>query len=100
MPEGTSGSGLELVGARPCLYAKGRMAHLMYRHNGHPMSVFMIPNMTRPGASAMKDEVVDVMGHEATVWSAGGRTFVLVAREPQAEVAQAVAFVQAALKQP
>jgi len=77
VPEALGGSGLELVGARPCLYAKGKMAHLMYRHNGHPVSVFMIPNMTRPenpgtpGIPGIKDEVVDVMGHEATVWSAG-----------------------------
>src|SRR2546426_128690 len=40
MPE-EGGAGLELVGARPFLYAGGKMAHLMYRHNGHPMSVFM-----------------------------------------------------------
>ena len=76
----------------------------MYRHNGHPVSVFMIPNMTRPGGPGtpgipgIKDEVVDVMGHEATVWSSGGRTFVVVAREPEADVAQVVSFVQASLK--
>jgi anti-sigma factor RsiW len=107
VPDASQGPGLELVGARPCLYAKGRVAHLMYRHNGHPVSVFMIPNMTRPGVPAapglpgipgIKDEVVDVMGHEATVWSSGGRTFVVVAREPEADVAQVVSFVQAALK--
>jgi hypothetical protein len=51
-----------------------------------------------PGISGVKDEVVDVMGHEATVWSSGGRTFVVVAREPEADVAQVVSFVQAALK--
>jgi anti-sigma factor RsiW len=104
MPETTGAPGLELVGARPCLYAKGRVAHLMYRHNGHPVSVFMIPNMARPGVPGtpgipgIKDEVVDVMGHEATVWSSGGRTFVVVAREPEADVAQVVSFVQASLK--
>lgn len=107
MPDATGGAGLELVGARPCWYAKGRVAHLMYRHNGHPVSVFMIPNMTRsggpgtpgiPGIPGIKDEVVDVMGHEATVWSSGGRTFVVVAREPHADVAQVVSFVQASLK--
>src|SRR5215470_12289276 len=101
VPEATPGSGLELVGARPCFYAKGKVAHFMYRHNGHPVSVFMIPNTVRPGLSAtagIKDEVVDVMGHEATVWSSAGRTFVVVAREPEADVAQVVSFVQAALK--
>ncbi len=101
VPDAAGGPGLELVGARPCLYARGKMAHLMYRHNGHPVSVFMIPNMARPGlpgTPGIKDEVVDVMGHEATVWSSGGRTFVVVAREPEADVAQVVSFVQASLK--
>ncbi len=48
VPE-TKGAGLELVGARPCFYAKGKAAHLMYRHNGQPLSVFMLPQLTRPG---------------------------------------------------
>jgi anti-sigma factor RsiW len=100
LPDAAQGAGLELVGARPCLYARGKVAHLMYRHNGHPVSVFMIPNVTRPGEAtpSLKDEVVDVMGHEATVWSSGGRTFVVVAREPEADVAQVVSVVQAGLK--
>ena len=29
-------AGLELVGARPCLYGEGKVAHIMYRHNGRP----------------------------------------------------------------
>jgi len=104
VPDAAQGPGLELVGARPCLYARGKVAHLMYRHNGHPVSVFMIPNMVRPGVPAspglpgIKDEVVDVMGHEAIVWSSGGRTFVVVAPEREADVAQVVSFVQASLK--
>ena len=28
------GAGLELVGSRPCLYGEGKIAHIMYRHNG------------------------------------------------------------------
>ena len=101
LPETALGGGLELVGARPCLYAKGKVAHLMYRHNGHPVSIFMIPTVVRaavPPTPATRDEVVDVMGHAATVWSSGGRTFVVVASEPEADVAQLVSFVQAALK--
>ena len=88
------GEGLEFVGARPCLYAKGKAAHLMYRHHGQPLSVFMLPQLARPGK---KDETVDVMGHEAAVWSRDGRTFVLVAREPDADLQRAVSVVQAAL---
>ena len=92
LPERPQRLGLELVGARPCLYAEGRVAHIMYRHNGHPVSVFMLPNTVRTS------EVVDVMGHEAAIWPSAGRTFVLVAREPRAEVERMAAFVHAALK--
>src|SRR5262249_28747873 len=44
LPEEPERVGLELVGARPCLYGEGRIAHLMYRHNGMPVSVFMLPD--------------------------------------------------------
>jgi anti-sigma factor RsiW len=96
VPE-SSDAGLELVGARPCLYAKGKAAHLMYRHHGRPLSVFMLPQLTRPGQPGNAAEMVDVLGHEAAVWSQNGRTFVLVAREPGPEMARVVSVVQAAL---
>ncbi len=96
---------LELIGARPCFYARGKAAHLMYRHHGQPLSVFMLPQplnrlnpSTHPNpANASSLETVDVMGHEAAVWSDGGRTFVLVAREPEQEVQRVAAIVQASL---
>ena len=91
-----AGEGLELVGARPCLYMRGKAAHLMYRHHGQPLSVFMLPQLARLGKP---QERLDIMGHEATVWSQGGRTFVLVAREPEPEMARAVTAIQAALRQ-
>jgi anti-sigma factor RsiW len=94
VPE-SAGEGLELVGARPCLYAKGKAAHLMYRHHGQPLSVFMLPQMARPGR---QDETVSVMGHEAAVWSVDGRTFVIIAREPEPEMERVVSVVQAALR--
>jgi anti-sigma factor RsiW len=84
--EAADGAGLELLGARVCLYGRGLAAHLMYRHNGQPVSVFMIP------AKSRADGVVDVMGHEAAIWSTGDRTFVLVAREPEVGTAAAADF--------
>ncbi len=84
--------GLELIGARPCLYGEGRVAHLMYRHNGRPVSVFMLPGARRA------NELVEVMGHEAAIWSSGNRTFVLVAREPRDEVEQIASFVHETLR--
>ena len=71
---------LSLEASRPCLYGEGRVAHLMYRHDGRPVSLFMLPGRTR------SDEVVEVMGHEAAIWSINGRTFVLVAHESRDEI--------------
>jgi anti-sigma factor RsiW len=92
LPDDPSQAGLELVGSRPCLYGEGKIAHIMYRHQGRPVSLFMLPK------SARTEELVEVLGHEAKIWCVGNRTFVLVAREPRAEVERMAAFVQASLR--
>jgi anti-sigma factor RsiW len=92
LPDHTAEIGLELVGSRPCLYGEGRVAHIMYRHNGKPVSVFMLPKKRRP------EELLHVMGHEAAIWSDGDRTFVVIAREPRSEVERIAEFVHASLK--
>lgn len=91
LPE-TERVGLDLVGSRPCLYGEGRVAHIMFRHNGIPVSLFMLPRTTRG------DELVRVLGHEAAVWSVDDRTFVLVARETEAEVERMAAFIQSSVR--
>ncbi len=92
LPEHPEQAGLELIGARPCLYAEGLAAHIMYRHNGEPVSVFMLPKKTR------SEEQIEVLGHQAAIWSTDNRTFVLIAREPRAEVERMTAFVHSALR--
>jgi hypothetical protein len=91
LPERPDREGLELVGSRPCLYGEGRVAHIMYRHNGNPVSLFMLPRSRRA------DAVIDVLGHEATVWSVGDRTFVLIAREEKSQTERLASFVRASL---
>jgi hypothetical protein len=85
-------AGLELVGARPCLYGEGLMAHVMYTHEGRPVSVFMLPGTERP------DDLIEVLGHQAVVWSSEGRTFVLMTRGPQAEARRIAAFLHETLR--
>jgi anti-sigma factor RsiW len=92
LPDEPAQAGLELVGARPCLYGEGKIAHIMYRHDGHPVSLFMLPNASR------RRELVEVLGHQAAIWCVGNRTFVLVAREPKREVERMAEFVQASLR--
>jgi anti-sigma factor RsiW len=92
LPADAESAGLELVGSRPCLYGEGRVAHIMYRHNGHPVSLFMLPRTTK------SEQFIDVLGHEAAIWSVGDRTFVLVAREARSEVERMAAFVHRTLQ--
>jgi anti-sigma factor RsiW len=91
LPADPSRAGLELVGSRPCMYGEGKVAHIMYRHKGRPVSLFMLPK------SARTQELVEVLGHEAAIWCAGNRTFVLIAREPRQDVERLASFVQASL---
>ena len=75
LPEQFDASGLELVGSRRCLYGEGRVAHLMYRRSGTgPSRSSCCPKRVRP------EELVEVLGHEAAIWSSGDRTFVLITR--------------------
>jgi anti-sigma factor RsiW len=92
LPDDADREGLELVGSRPCLYGEGKVAHIMFRHNGRPVSLFMLPRSQRP------DQLVRVFGHEAAIWSVGDRTFVLVAREGRSEVERMAAFIHAAIQ--
>lgn len=84
--------GLDVVGSRACVYGEGQMAHLMFQHDGRPVSLFMLPRRQRP------QELVHVLGHEAAIWSLQDRTFVLVAREERHDMERLTALVQASLR--
>ncbi len=74
VPPSLPGERLDLMAVRRCLYGDGRAAHLMYRLNGEPVSLFVIPGLARPPGE------LSLFGHDQLVWTAGGRTYMLVAR--------------------
>lgn len=74
VPPSLAAEKLELMAVRRCLYGDGRAAHLMYRLNGEPVSLFIVPGLTRPAAE------LSLFGHEQVVWTQGDRTYMLVAR--------------------
>jgi anti-sigma factor RsiW len=92
LPDDPGRAGLELVGERTCLYGEGRVAHIMYHRGGRPVSLFMLPK------DARQEEVVAALGHQAAIWSVGDRAFVLVAKEPRAELERMSSFVRAGLQ--
>jgi hypothetical protein len=92
LPFGGQREGLELVGSRPCLYGEGKIAHIMYRHNGQPLSLFMLPRTVRP------EQLVETLGHECAIWSAANRTFVLVSGEAREDVERLAKYVQESMR--
>jgi anti-sigma factor RsiW len=92
LPDASTHEGLELVGSRPCLYGQGKVAHIMYKHNGRPVSLFMLPGTARA------EQLLQIFGHEAAIWSVADRTFVLIAREERSEVQRMAAFIHAGMK--
>jgi anti-sigma factor RsiW len=71
-------AGLELVGLRRCFCGEGPAAHAMYRLQGRPLSLYVIPDAYRDRAAT------DVFGHDALIWSRENTTYVLVGKEPRA----------------
>ncbi|HEX8027205.1 MAG TPA: zf-HC2 domain-containing protein [Vicinamibacterales bacterium] len=89
VPASLPGEQLELLAVRRCLYGDGRAAHLMYRLNGAPVSLFIVPGMARPA-----DEL-SLFGHDQLVWSHGDRTYMLVARGgSRADLARVASYLQ------
>jgi anti-sigma factor RsiW len=64
--------GLELMAVRHCLYGDGLAAHVLYRAEGEPVSLFILPGVQHPTAQ------LSMLGYDQAVWTHGDRTYVLV----------------------
>jgi anti-sigma factor RsiW len=78
LPQTPPADGLELVGVRQCFCGEGLAVHVMYRHQGQPLSLYVLHDTTRPPAST------EAFGHDAVMWSKDGSTYVLLSRESTA----------------
>lgn len=91
VPEGFNDR-LRLSGLRRCASSDGTTAHIMYTHYGRPLSLFIARDSERAARA------IDVLGHEVVVWSAGDRTYVLVGKEPRAEMETLAAMIRKDLR--
>ena len=81
--------GLELLAVRHCLYGDGLAAHVLYRADGQPVSLFILPGLARPAAE------LSVLGHDVAVWTRGDRTYMLVsAAGTKAGLARVASYLQ------
>lgn len=83
----SAGGEVDLLNARTCLYADGRIPHLMYEANGHDISLFVLEGETRAPAE------LEALGHHTRIWSRGGNTFVMITPAAQQSVAKAAEYV-------
>ena len=88
VPAGTIAAELELQDVRRCAYAQGDMAHIMYRHQGRPLSLFVVPSTQR------RARQLEIMRHDAVIWAGDNRTFVLIGQESQPEMTRVAALMQ------
>jgi anti-sigma factor RsiW len=87
VPAASSGEDLELVGLRRCRFSGGHLGHLLYRHAGRPVSVFVIQQQAVPRAA------LEIGDHEAVIWSRAGRTYAVVAGEPRPRVERIATYI-------
>src|SRR5262245_9175408 len=93
IPASSSSSDLELLGVRRCTTSGGRVAHVLYKWHGQPLSVFVVPHSFR--ALHDQKEFVEKFGHEAVVWPGADRTYVLLARAQPSELTPVVQYIRA-----
>jgi anti-sigma factor RsiW len=92
VPDGLAAQALTLVGARRCLSTDGTTAHVMYRHAGRAVSLYVLP-----AGAVHRAAVTSFAGHPATIWSSSGRTYVLVGSENDAEMRPVAAYFRSAV---
>ena len=99
VPASAASEELELIAVRRCLSSEGRIAHMMYRWHGQPLSVFVLNS--RPAARKNDqpgeiEEVVSKMGENTVIWSRGDRTYAVVARSLSPDLQQVARYVRRA----
>jgi len=90
IPAGLPQEHLTLLGARRCFSTDGRVAHVLYRHDGRAVSLFMMPRTSREAAR------IELAGHVARIWSRDATTYVLLGSESEPDMQQVAAYFEAA----
>lgn len=87
VPPSSPEAGVQLIGARRCLYADGRIPHVMYRAHGRDVSLYMLEGVSRGEAEVL------TFGHRSRIWTRGATTYVLIHDDDAGDVARAVQYV-------
>jgi mycothiol system anti-sigma-R factor len=72
--------GLQLLGVRRCFCGEGPAVHVMYRHHGAPVSIYVLRNVNHPSA------LTGAFGYDAVIWTKQSTTYVLIGDESSASL--------------
>ena len=78
----------DLLDLRQCLYDEGAMAHVLCEWRGQPVSLFVVPGRSD------REQVLEIVGHDAVVWSRDRNTYVLVAGQGPVETSRVAEYVR------
>lgn len=84
-PESTE---FDVLDVRQCLYDEGAMAHVLCEWRGQQISLFVVPGRSD------REQVLEIVGHDAVIWSGGDNTYVLVAEQGPVEIGQVAEYVR------
>jgi len=78
----------DLLDVRQCLYGQGGMAHVLCEWRGQALSLFVVPGRSDP------ELALEIVGHEALVWSQDETSYVLVADQGPVELSLVADYVR------
>ena len=85
---------LELLGVKRCGSSRGRVAHILYKWRGQPLSVYVLNTRFDRAPDASHDHDVNRLGEHAIVWTEHERTYAVVASRELADLQHAALYVR------
>jgi anti-sigma factor RsiW len=90
--------GLTLLGIRRCGSSRGRVAHILYRWHGAPLSVYVLNHRFDHSANAAHDHDVTKLGEHAIVWADHDRTYAVVADQRLPDLQRVATYVRRSIE--
>ncbi len=88
VPPSSPSAGVQLIGAKRCLYDGRGVPHILYRVNGEELSLYVIEGESRPPADLIAG------GRRSRIWSRDDTTFVLVSPTSAGEMTMAATYLK------
>jgi len=86
VPPSSPSAGVQLIGAKRCIYDGRGVPHILYRVNGEELSLYVIDGESRPAADLIAG------GRRSRIWSRDDTTFVLVSPTSAGEMTMAAPY--------